>query len=409
MSGALLTLAALAVLGSGVSQAAPPPPARRDMLELASQIKETKEVLVESETERRRLLGSLYAINQRMKKIAGDKGKLTDELLQAQDSVNGVASAIHSLEDQIQKQRGALKRRVRALYKLSGESFIGVLFSQGNAYEFDSTMRNLKIVSDNDYQLIRSYRDNLKSLAAQRGKLKSQVERLLVLERRMRKHEELLKQEHHAKSELAQQFESTTKLKMQEIKSLRRKTTMLSKSGTDGARGDEATDNQIAMLLQPSIFEKKGALPAPVAAGTISKDFGLIVDPVYRFKMSHKGWQIRVTPLTVVSAIDAGDVVFAGALDGYGRTVIVDHGDHYYSVYGWLDDVGVTTGDRLRSGGAIGKSNRQLYFEIRHFSEPENPNQWMSEKNAILAKNNVISSTQQQARADQSTSPRKTN
>lgn len=350
---------------------------------LADRIRETKEGINEAESERRRILGSLYAINLRMKKISTDKGKLTDELMQSQDAVETVAAAINSLESQIKKQRLGLKNRLRALYKISGESYIGAVFSTRNAFEFDSTLRNLKIISDHDFQMIQSYRENLSSLAMQRKKLKSQVERLLLVEKRIKKQEQLLAQEHQAKSALAATIEADARRRMSEIKKLR-----LSHS---------VADIEIAHLLRPSIYEKRGALAAPVSEGVILKDFGLRIDEKFKFKMSHKGWEIGVKPATAVLACDEGAIVFAGVLDGYGKTLIVDHGDHYYSLYAGLNSVKVVEGKEIASGETLGQADSTLYFEFRHFSEPENPASWISAKSTLLAKKNRSLGNQAQA------------
>lgn len=337
---------------------------------LAATIRETKEVINEAESERRRVLGSLYAINLRMKKISKDKSKLTDDLIQSQDAVDSVAATIQTLEGQIAKQRTALKSRLRALYKISGESFIGAIFSTRNAYEFDSTLRNLKIISDNDFQVIRSYRENLRTLAKQRTRLKSQVEKLLIVEKRIQRQEKLLAQEHGAKSALAASIEQSTRKRISEIHRLR--------------KTHSAADAEIAHLLKPSMYEKRGSLAAPVAVGSIAKDFGLHVDPEFKFRMSHKGWQIKVPSRTPVVATDEGSVVFSDHLPGYGRTLIVDHGDHYYSVYSGLAALRVSVGDEVTRSESLGSVDTTLYFEIRHFSEPENPASWISAKSSLL-------------------------
>lgn len=383
------------VLTAALSSAQAAPSA--DPVALAETIRETKEVINESEFERRRLLGSLYAINLRMKKISTDKGKLTDELIQSQDAVETVVVAIRNLEMQIARQRVTLKSRLRALYKISGESFIGAVFSTKNAYEFDSTLRNLKIISDKDFQTIRSYRENLKSLAQQRKKLKSQVERLLLVEKRIKRQETLLAQEHHAKSALAATIEKDTLKRMSEIKKLRQRT---------------VADVEIAHLLKPSIYEKKGTLAAPVAVGVISKDFGLRIDEKFKFKMSHKGWQITVPGPTAVLATDEGAVVFADVLEGYGQVLIIDHGDHYYSIYTGLSQVKVSVGDEVARSQALGATDLKLYFEIRHFSEPENPASWISAKSSLLTRKNgpldiPTENGKKQAQADFDSSSRK--
>jgi septal ring factor EnvC (AmiA/AmiB activator) len=336
---------------------------------IAKKLRENREVINESEAEKRRLLGSLYAINQRMKKISSRKGKLTDELLQSQDAVATVAVAIKTLEDQIARQRSSLKIRLRALYKISGESYFGAVFSTSNAFEFDSTLRNLKIISDRDFHLIRAYRSNLTLLGQQRKKLRGQVEKLLLVEKRIQKQEGLLAQEHQAKSMLANRIDGETRKRISEIRRLRQTVNV--------------SDVEIAQLLKPSIYEKKGTLLAPVGSGQIAREFGLHVDEKHQFKISHKGWLIDVGIDTPVVSTDDGTVVFQGALTGYGNALIVDHDDHYYSIYAGLAKVETETGARVLRGQKLAASSGQLYFEFRHFSEPENPAHWISRQSAI--------------------------
>jgi len=351
------------------TEAGAPPTATLEGSKIVKKLRENREVINEAEAEKRKLLGSLYAINQRMKRISSRKGKLTDDLLQSQDAVATVAAAIKTLEDQIAKQRQSLKVRLRALYKISGESYFGAVFSTSNAFEFDSTLRNLKIISDRDFQLIRAYRANLALLGQQRKKLRGQVERLLLVEKRIQKQEVLLAQEHQAKSLLANRIDNETRKRISEIRRLRQTVNV--------------GDVEIAQLLKPSIYEKKGALLAPVASGHIRREFGLHVDEKHKFKISHKGWLIDVANGTPVVTADDGTVVFQGSLIGYGNTVIVDHDDHYYSVYAGLAEFETTTGLRVRRGQKLATSQGQLYFEFRHFSEPENPAHWISRQSVI--------------------------
>ncbi len=370
-------ISTLTIFNSGTALAS-------DEGDVASKLRETREVINESEAEKRRLLGSLYAINQRMKRISMDKGRLTDDLLQSQDAVTTVAGAIQNLESQIAKQRQSLRIRLRALYKVSGDRHFGAIFSSQSAFEFDSALRNLKIISDRDFQLIRAYRANLVDLNKQRSQLKKQVERLLMVEKRVQKQEHLLAKEHHAKSLLANQIDQETRKRISEIRRLR--------------RAVAPADQEIAELLRPSIYEKRGTLLAPVSTGSIVRDFGLHVDSRFGFKITHKGWRIQVlnpeekpdpmsdsVSATPVQAIDDGTIAFWGHLDGYGNTVIINHEDHYYSIYSGIQGSDIAIGKKLRRGDIFAKVQHTLYFEFRHFSEPENPANWISKQSPILS------------------------
>ncbi len=336
---------------------------------LAAKMTASKQKIAEAEEEKRRILGSLYSIQKKMKKITSEKSHLTDELFQAQDGVRNIAKVIANLEKEISQQKVQLRRRLRALYKMSGQGYIGILFSQTNSSDLDQTLRFLKIVTDSDYKLIQSYKKNVAAYTKQKDKLKSQVERLVGIEKRIKKQEGLLALQHQSKSKIVSELDRKRSANLDSIKSIRKKTEGMS---------DEVMDE----LLRPSIYEQKGLLPSPIAAA-VAQDFGLITDEKFKLKYSHKGWTYAAVTAPVVSIFE-GTVARATAVPGYGTTVVIDHGDHYYSVYAHLSHLRAKQGDTIEKGQpfADASDSKGIYFEIRHFSEPENPAIWMSTRNA---------------------------
>jgi septal ring factor EnvC (AmiA/AmiB activator) len=106
------------------------------------------------------------------------------------------------------------------------------------------------------------------------------------------------------------------------------------------------------------------------------------VRPARREGTDGPGLEIRSSLGAPVRAVYAGRVAFADRYGPYGRLVIVDHGDHYYSVSGNLASLDVKVGDEVSAGerlGAVGDEGRgpMLYFEIRHGTETLQPTPWL--------------------------------
>jgi septal ring factor EnvC (AmiA/AmiB activator) len=77
-------------------------------------------------------------------------------------------------------------------------------------------------------------------------------------------------------------------------------------------------------------------------------------------------------------------VRFAGWFRGYGRMVIVDHGERFFTVSGHLDTLRVEAGASVAAGeplGTVGDTGSlagpRLYFEIREGSEAVDPLAWL--------------------------------
>jgi murein hydrolase activator len=86
---------------------------------------------------------------------------------------------------------------------------------------------------------------------------------------------------------------------------------------------------------------------------------------------------------TSVRAVFGGRVAFADEYADYGKTVILDHGDSYYTVTAHLGSIEVAVGDevpagsRLGSLGTHGGGRGELYFEIRRAGETLTPAEWL--------------------------------
>ena len=93
--------------------------------------------------------------------------------------------------------------------------------------------------------------------------------------------------------------------------------------------------------------------------GKIRSGFGWRIDPVYKTKAYHNGWDIAANIGTPIKAIANGKVYYAGANDpkGYGKYIILEHdvnGKIVTSEYGHLSSWIVAKGQKVNKGQIIG-------------------------------------------------------
>lgn len=151
-----------------------------------------------------------------------------------------------------------------------------------------------------------------------------------------------------------------------------------------------ANDETFELAIGQTVIVPDGVKPAdipwsPIArvrqitpnAGTVVAS-GSFVWPVggtitQRFAWYHKGIDIANNAAPNILAADAGTVVGAGWLDGYGygNRVIIDHGNGSRTLYGHLSQVYVVAGQTVNRGAAIGKMGStgrstgiHLHFEV---------------------------------------------
>jgi septal ring factor EnvC (AmiA/AmiB activator) len=126
----------------------------------------------------------------------------------------------------------------------------------------------------------------------------------------------------------------------------------------------------------------RGNLGAPVAAPVVQR-FGRVADE-FGTETFRKGVEFGARAGDPVAAVADGVVRFAGWFRGYGKIVILDHGESYFTVSGHLDEIAVSVGDALRAGerlGSVGDTGSlagpRLYFEIRRAGQALDPAGWL--------------------------------
>jgi murein DD-endopeptidase MepM/ murein hydrolase activator NlpD len=115
--------------------------------------------------------------------------------------------------------------------------------------------------------------------------------------------------------------------------------------------------------------------------GPITSDFG----PRRGVARGHHGIDIAAEPGTPCRIAAGGTVVFAGWQNGYGKTIIVDHGDRIHTLYGHLSSIGVSRGQRVEPGAVLGAtgttgqvSGPHLHYEILVNGRPVDPGPYLA-------------------------------
>lgn len=98
----------------------------------------------------------------------------------------------------------------------------------------------------------------------------------------------------------------------------------------------------------------------------------------------HKGWDICSPKGTPIYASKSGTVTTSGwSTSGYGKYIIIDHGNGYSTLYSHCSELYVKVGQKVTAGetiAAVGMTGRasgnHLHFEIRINGVAQNPNRY---------------------------------
>ena len=150
-----------------------------------------------------------------------------------------------------------------------------------------------------------------------------------------------------------------------------------------GTPRKEEIESEAPVLSKQDFESLKGLLKMPVK-GTIVGEFGQRVDRTLGVERFCSGVSFKADRGEPIRAVTDGTVLFAGWFRGYGNMLIIDHGEHYYTVYAYAQELFKAKGDRVESRevvATVGDSGPfagpELYFEIRHHGKPVDPLEWI--------------------------------
>ena len=130
-----------------------------------------------------------------------------------------------------------------------------------------------------------------------------------------------------------------------------------------------------------------GAFMKPIN-GPITSQYGWRIHPIFKSRIFHSGIDIGGPNNGPVKAANSGKVIYVGWYGGYGKVVILDHGNYNGSptttLYAHLNSYNVSVGQYVVKGQVLGKEGTtgyatgpHVHFEVRINGKPHNPSNYI--------------------------------
>ncbi|MBQ3032556.1 MAG: peptidoglycan DD-metalloendopeptidase family protein [Anaerotignum sp.] len=126
-------------------------------------------------------------------------------------------------------------------------------------------------------------------------------------------------------------------------------------------KANEANDAAILRQMNASasptaVYTGSGKFQWPVPASSrISSEYGYRTSPISGKREFHNGLDIPAPYGSAIVATEAGTVTYSGWMNGYGYTIIIDHGSGITSLYGHNSSLVVKKGAKVSKGQTIAK------------------------------------------------------
>ena len=433
----------LALLCSALPAAAAP---KDDLRQVQRAIGESNRKLQQQQSEQRQLQSNIRQTQSELDTVRRELDRLTRSRQTAWRELQAMQARLDSLQTRIQNTQAQAARLLNSRYRNQQPNAVTLFLQNADPQQKGRHLEYLRHLNQANAQALTQLQHNRQELKQQQDSINEQLKRLDALKRQQqttaarlgRQQQQQQRQQQSLEQDIsretaklqtlrqnesrlngliaslsrrsAQRQEAERQRRAQALRQRRRQQAQQAQNGnpltprpqrlpesernearqhdtptTENTNRNTLTAEDLA-LEAPEIQEPQsqgfsrmqGRLQRP-ASGSISGRFG-------QARPGGGTWKglFISTPPTAVHSIAEGEVAYAAPLQGYGNTVIVDHGSGYLSIYTGLSQISAGAGSRVSPRQTIGRSGslpdgeNGLYFEIRYRNQAMNPASWVN-------------------------------
>lgn len=345
------------------------------------EIQQSQRRLEQIREERNRLQRDLGDVRNRVRdaatelanveqRLSASRSVLAEVEFQSEATAEQVGQTTRNLvlsQEQLAISEAVLFRRLRDIYKMGAMHTVQVLLGARSFTDLLNRYRYLQRIAAFDRSLVERVRSLEAELMEQNEALRDRMALLGSLRQdRLTEVAQLrsVEREHQSAIQQYRAREETASSRIEEL---------------------DADESRMTALIDAleerrrELANRPGATLSAEDAGSL--DWPLDGELIYEFGRDHRpngtvirwnGIGIAARTGTPVQAVKAGVVAYAGPFEGYGPTVMLSHGDGFYTLYLYLEDIGVVEGREVVAGQVVGTvggtdtpEGPHLEFQIR--------------------------------------------
>lgn len=266
------------------------------------------------------------------------------DLEQVREILREVKADQEQTEEELEGHREAMSERLLALYETGQPSYLEVMLNATSFEDFTNRAEFSRVIAGQDQQLLDALVETEAKLKQQRETMEVAHAEAKMLEERARVAKAEAEKAQNSAEALVEKYRNDRKAAERDFAAL------------------EATENQIQALIRSQASSSSGGgsysgtcagnLLRP-CSGRLTSPYGWRIHPILRTRRFHNGVDFANSYGTPIKASDDGKVIFAGWKGAYGKTVVIDHGSGWSTMYGHCSSIYVGRGQVVSRGQKI--------------------------------------------------------
>jgi septal ring factor EnvC (AmiA/AmiB activator) len=356
---------------------------------LKKKIQEEKKQVKAIRRKESSVLSQLNSLDRNLSKKEKELKVLNRKLEGVVQKVRKTNQEILAVTQAVENQEVFLQKRLVALYKF-GETGIPQFFFSSNSYgDFLNNRHYLALILGQDRQLVEDFRKRQNLLGNYRERLREDERELQAFKQKAEQKRAEIQKDRLQKGRLLDSVRGQKRIHLAAIKELETASAQLQalvnrleKDIREKAKTDKA---EVFIPAGKGFGTLRGKLIFPVE-GQILSTFGRNENPKFNTFTVQKGIELEAPIGAEIRAVYNGRVLFADWFKGYGKILIIDHGEGFYTLSGHASALLKNVGEEVRTGevvALVGDTGSLkgpcLYFEIRQRGKPLDPLEWLAQ------------------------------
>lgn len=311
----------------------------------------------------------LYKNQQKLEATSSNLASSRQQFNSAQQKLSSLETNLSGAMADFSELDFQLRRRIRQIFKNQRKGFFELLLSSQDFNTFLDRIYFEGLIIRGDYRKMLYAKRKAKEIALLKYNIEEQKRYLA----RSIKH--INYQQQNIQHEIAKNQNM--------IYRLRTDRATYERAERELARQSESLQSMISRAGSSSNIRIVSGFIKPIG-GRITSPFGWRIHPIFRSRSFHSGVDIGGPYQGSVRASNAGKVIYAGWYGGYGKVIILDHGQvnglPITTLYAHLNQTAVSVGQYVNKGQVVGyegttgySTGPHVHFEVRAKGRPNNP------------------------------------
>jgi len=361
--------------------------------------------------EMKQLKREMDYVEDNKKKVEQDKQYVSTQKTQTAESINLILSQIESVnaelqlvdsqiadtenaliaageqlveaEERIVERDALLDSRMRLMYTNGFVTYTDVLLSSNSFADFLDRMDALRTILGQDKEILAAHQADKALIEEKQADIEKKLGEIRTLYSKKEDYYNKLIDKEKEKEVMIAQFNAQMEdldhraEELEEI-SAEQEAVLMKLARAEKAEIEKQNKKK------NKVYYSGGKLAMPIKDNyRQSSGFGPRTHPITGKKgKMHNGLDFAAPAGTAIYAAESGTVIVAQSMSGYGNTVIIDHGNGLWTLYGHIRKGGIKVekgetvkrGQKIAEVGTTGTSTgNHLHFEVRLNEKPVNP------------------------------------